>query len=134
MVNKITCEYLKNVNQVIAPYITVIVNTSIVTDIFPDLWKEAIVVPTHKKWDKEHSPNYRPIALLQYSLKNIGIGVYNATYKHRIDNSILSHNQIGFRLGFSSKYSHKKCWTTDKQCVREQNFYINPTRSIKSIW
>ena len=62
--DKILYKYMKDVNEIIAPYITISVNTSIVTGIVPDLWKMTIVMPLHKKGYKEKPSNYRPIPLL----------------------------------------------------------------------
>ena len=45
-------------------YILVIVNTSIVTGIYPDPWKHPYVVPVFKSGDPENVNNYRPISLL----------------------------------------------------------------------
>ncbi len=48
----------------IAFYLTVIVNTSLTTGVFPENWKHAIVIPLFKTGDPENVSNYRPISLL----------------------------------------------------------------------
>ena len=64
--DEIAYKYIKDANVIIAPYVTVIFKTSIVTGIVPDLWKMAIIIPLYKK-----PSNYRPISLLSVSSKII---------------------------------------------------------------
>ena len=56
--------YLKVALLVLAFCITIIINTSIVTGLFPKLWKHPYVVPFYKSGDIEEVGNYRPISLL----------------------------------------------------------------------
>ncbi len=60
----IPLRFLKESLPVIIPYLTCILNTSIVTGSFPSLWKHAIVVPIYKTGDVNEPKNYRPISLL----------------------------------------------------------------------
>ena len=46
------------------PYITLIINTSIVTIVFPKPWKHSVIIPIHKSGDIEEPTNSRPINLL----------------------------------------------------------------------
>ena len=50
--------------MVTIPYITLIVNTSIVTKVFPKPWKHTIIITIHKAGDIEEPTNFRPINLL----------------------------------------------------------------------
>ncbi len=60
----IPLKFVKDGLYVIAFYLTCIVNTSLVTGVFPSAWKHAIVVPVFKNGDVENVNNYRPISLL----------------------------------------------------------------------
>ena len=60
----ISFKYLKDALPVLIFYITVIVNTSIVTGVFAKLWKHPHVIPYFKSGDTENVGNYRPISLL----------------------------------------------------------------------
>ena len=57
--------------MVTIPYITLIINTSIVTKVFPKPWKHSIIIPIHKSGDIEERTNFRPINLLSILSKNV---------------------------------------------------------------
>ena len=48
----------------IAPQLTMIINESFSTGLFPDKQKLAKVIPIHKKDSTQNCNNYRPISLL----------------------------------------------------------------------
>ena len=106
--DEISYKYIKDANEIIVPYITFIVNISIVTSIVPNIWKTAIVIPLHKKGDKEKPSNYRPISLLPILSKILEKIVTNQLIKYLEDNDILSHNQFGFRPGLSTENALNK--------------------------
>ena len=60
----ISSEILKLGAEVLAVPLTYIVNSSILQGKYPTKWKEAKVIPLHKKGDKKSLKNYRPVALL----------------------------------------------------------------------
>ena len=60
----ITLRFLNDSLPVLVSYLTTIMNTSIVTGIFPTAWKLSIVVPILKTGDVNDPSNYRPISLL----------------------------------------------------------------------
>ena len=62
-VDGIPCKYIRDASNILAPCITIIINTSIVTSIVPDIMKMAIVIHCIKS-GKEKLPNYIPIPLL----------------------------------------------------------------------
>ena len=68
----------------------------------------AIVIPLHKKGDKEKLSNYRPISLLPVLSKIMEKIVTNQLIKYLEDNDMLSHNQYGFMLGLSTENALKK--------------------------
>ena len=55
--------------SVILP-LSIIFHNILESSIYPDLWKQANVVPIHKKEDKQLAKNYRPISLLPICGKN----------------------------------------------------------------
>ena len=53
----IKLRFLRDALSVIVPFLTCIVNTSLVTGVFPETWKYALVVPIHKKGDSDSVNN-----------------------------------------------------------------------------
>ncbi len=67
----IQLKFVRDALYVIAFYLTCIINTSIVTGVFPTAWKHAIVVSIYKNGDAEQINNYRPISLLPVISKTL---------------------------------------------------------------
>ena len=57
-------QHIKESLMVTILYIRLIINTSIVTNVFPKSWKHSIIIPIHKSGDIEEPTNFRPINLL----------------------------------------------------------------------
>ena len=62
--DEISSKLLKDIGVVIAPTLSVIINQSLCTGVFPDKLKIAKVIPFFKKGDESLIKNYRPISLL----------------------------------------------------------------------
>ena len=60
----ITYRFLMDSLPVLILYILIIVDTSIVTGIYPDPWKHPYIAPIFKSGDADNASNYRPISLL----------------------------------------------------------------------
>ena len=86
---------------VIAPCLTEIMNLSITTGIFPDMWKVARVVPLHKKGNPHDRTNYRPISVLSTLSKLLEKHVYSCFYSYLMNNKLLHPAQSGFRNFYS---------------------------------
>ena len=84
-------------------YILVIVNTSIVTGIYPDPWKHPYVVPVFKSGDPENVNNYRPISLLPIISKILEKIVANQLMDFLESNHLLADEQHGFRANLSTE-------------------------------
>ena len=70
--------------------------------VFPEVWKQANVVPIHKKNSKNLKQNYRPISLLPIFGKILEKLIFDSLYQHLNMNSLLNPNQSGFRPGDST--------------------------------
>ena len=78
----------------------ILFNNSVISEYFPNEWKKAIVIPVHKKGDKQIN-NYRPVPLLPIRSKIFEKIIFNSLFEYLEDNKLLNCNQSGFRSGDS---------------------------------
>ena len=88
--------------EVLAAPITLIINNSISTGVFPETWKEAIVVPILKKGDPTDPKNYRPVSCLAAASKVLEKAVCTQLTKFVEVHGLLPNSQHGFRAGRST--------------------------------
>ena len=88
---------LKALSPAIAPVLTMIINQSLCTGIFPNRLKIAKVLPLFKKGDIYYFDNYRPISLLPTVSKIFEKVVYKQLYDYFSKNSLIYKSQYGFR-------------------------------------
>ena len=74
------------------------------TGMFPDSWKFANVQPIHKKGNRKHKSNYRPISLLPICGKILEKIIFDQVYSFLNTNKLISKHQSGFRPGDSTIY------------------------------
>lgn len=98
----IPLRYIRDSLPVIIPYVTCILNTSIVTGTFPTLWKHATVVPIFKAGDSDDPKNYRPISLLPILSKVLEKIIAKQLSQFLDENDLLSTTQHGFRSSLST--------------------------------
>ena len=101
--DEISSKLLKDIGVVIAPTLSVIINQSLCTGVFPDKLKIAKVIPLFKKGDESLIENYRPISLLSSISKVFERIVFNQLYKYLDDNNFLFDSQYGFRKHHSTE-------------------------------
>lgn len=99
----ISFKFIRDSLYIISFYITVIINTSLTTGIFPEMWKHALVVPVFKKGDQESVNNYRPISLLPILSKILEKIVSSQLLEFLLQNNLLSNCQHGFRPNLSTE-------------------------------
>ena len=120
--DKISLRFIKDSLTIIAQYLTIILNTSIVTGVVPSSWKHALVVPLHKSGDPSDTSNYRPISLLPVFSKILEKIVADQLVRYLEDNKILSESQHGFRPKLSTTtaltiVTDKIYQNMDKKCI-----------------
>ncbi len=93
----ISLRFIKDSLCITVYYITIIINTFVVTGIFPDSWKHALVVPVYKNGDASDISNYRFISLLPILSKVLEKIVSAQLINYLETNRLLSRNQHGFR-------------------------------------
>ena len=99
----ISTKMLRQIADVIIIPVTIIINQSLSTGIFPDRLKIARVIPLFKKDDVHILGNYRPISLLPCLSKILEKVVFIQVYKYFVDNNLFYDSQYGFRKRHSTE-------------------------------
>ena len=99
----ITVEMLRMTFPVIAPQLLKIVNYSISNCELPAQWKEATVLPLHKKGDVGDFNNYRPISILSTVAKLCERVICSQLMTYLSERHVLCPQQYGFRPGLSTE-------------------------------
>ena len=111
LADKSSCGYdelssilLKKIANSIKPILTLIINQSLYTGIFPTKLKLAKVIPLFKnKGDCHLFDNYRPISLLPTISKIFEKVVHKQLYDYFTDNGLFYKSQYGYRKGHSTE-------------------------------
>lgn len=88
---------LKMAATSIAGPVAYLINVSLTTGIFPDIWKSARICPIHKGGDTNDPGNYRPISILPVISKIIERAVFDQLYPFLNSHGIIHDKQSGFR-------------------------------------
>ena len=92
----ISSKVLKEISIYIAETLAFIFNVCIERAIWPEILKQAVIVPMHKGNDKHKPANYRPISLISNIAKIFEKIVYKRIYEFVQENNIIDQNQHGF--------------------------------------
>jgi len=93
---------LKEAGLAISSSLTRLFNLSLKMGVVPKMWKEASVIPIHKKKDKSDISNYRPVSLLSCVGKLQERIIFKHMYNYLHVNKLISPMQSGFRPGDST--------------------------------
>ena len=74
---------------------------TLLTGVFPSVWKKGNIVPIHKNGDKQNIKNYRPVSLLPICGKTFERLIFNEMFIYFSTNKLISKNQSGFQPGDS---------------------------------
>ncbi len=96
---------LQAISPTLLPALTHIINTSLLTGIFPTAFKQARVTPLLKIPTLNTSllENYRPVSLLPFIAKTLERVVFNQVSLFLSQNNKLDAKQSGFRSGHSTE-------------------------------
>ena len=110
--NKSTCGYdrlsnklLKLISNDIAGALTIIVNQTFASGIFPDRLKIAKVTPVYKKGNIHDLSNYRPISVLPSMSKVFERVMHDQINKYFAQHKLFYSGQYGFRPQHSTEYA-----------------------------
>ena len=95
--DQINSKLLKHIQHEIKDPLSIMINKSISSGIFPDILKLAEVIPIHKSKDKQDIQNYRPISLLPTISKILEKVVHKRIYNFINKHNLLNKSQYGFR-------------------------------------
>lgn len=101
--DNITNFLLKQIKNDIAEPLTLIINQSLTTGIFPDNLKIAKIIPLFKKNDRNKIENYRPISLLTTISKVFEKVIFTQISNYFQCNNLLNECQYGFRKSHSTE-------------------------------
>ena len=95
-------EFFKAAEAKILPYLTKLFNKIYNSSYFPIGWSRSVIVPLHKKGDKNNPGNYRGISLL-----NIASKIFTSILNKRLTKWVESEGKVceeqaGFRKGYST--------------------------------
>ena len=96
-VDNISSFFLKLALPLIENSLALLLNTSIETSAFPDLWKIARITLILKEVDKIGKSNYRPISVLPVIARLFEKLVANQVYQHMVDNNLFTSGQSAYR-------------------------------------
>ena len=101
-IKTIPIRILKHIKDIVADPLSIIINKSLESGVFPESLKKANVIPIFKSGDPQIASNYRPIAILPYLSKIFEKCVSNKLMNFLTKFQILSSNQFGFLKGKST--------------------------------
>jgi len=102
--------------------VTRIINQSITTGTFPELWKYATVTPIQKSKDSIELTNFRPISVLPVLSKLLERVVHDQLVSYLLNLNLLSDRQSGFRPQHSTQdvlVHVTDCW---RKAIDESKF------------
>jgi hypothetical protein len=106
--------FLKRLATPLAEPLSIIFNDIFRSGTFPDAWKTAIILPTHKKDSKLKVDNYRPISLTPTMSKIFEKSLSEYILNFCAENNIMAKEQFGFTKGKSVESQMLTClndWT-----------------------
>jgi len=95
---------LKQTANTFSKPLTRLFNMSIQQGVFPQIWKQANVVPLYKKGDKSNPNNYRPVSLLSVVGKAFEKAVFKHLFNYLRVNNVIYKYQSGFLPGTSTTH------------------------------
>jgi hypothetical protein len=90
---------LKIASSVISEPLSWVINSSILSQTVPKVWKKARIIPLHKKKEKFQAKNYRPVSILPTCSKIMEEVVRVQLNKYVQTMKIIPSSQHGFQAG-----------------------------------
>ena len=101
--DNLSSKLLKDIKGIISRPLSIIINQSLCSGIFPSKLKLAKVIPLYKKEDQRVFGNYRPISLLSSISKIFEKVAFKQILEYFTSNNLLFESQYGFRENHSTE-------------------------------
>lgn len=111
---------LKNCSSLI-PYLTDIFNKSIISGIFPDRWKNSIIIPTFKDGLKSDVQNQRPVAQIPMMSKVFDY-IMASNFRDLVLNKMVDAQNGFLPSNFGCSF-HCYFWSATKQSFRPSSLH-----------
>ena len=111
-IDNISNKLLKQIKHIIVQPLTLIINQSLTSGIYPDKFKISKVTPLHKKDDRTAISNYRPISLQPTMSKIIERVIHSQLYAYFNENNLITEQQYGFSPRHSTELAALKLTDT----------------------
>jgi len=99
----ITIRFIKAEPYSLGSLITRLINFSLKSESFPDLWKSVVVTPIQKTKESTELSNFRPISVLPVLSKVLEKVVYDQLLSYLLKHNLLYEQQSGFRPHYSTQ-------------------------------
>lgn len=120
----INSEMINLILEEILTIITHIYNHSLMTGIFPKMWKLAIVHPIPKVQSPDLPGDYRAVSILPALSKGLEYIVHSQITEHLKSNNLLDSQQSGFRKGHSTSTALLKITEDISQAMDKKQLTI----------
>ena len=129
---------IKMAGDLIVPSLTKLFNKSLQFKQYPSEWKQASVIPIHKKDSKTDVNNYRPVSLTSCISKLMERTVFKHVYNYIRENNIISEFQSGFTPGDSTVCQladiyHTLCNALDRQ-KDVRMIFCDISKAFDKVW
>lgn len=101
-IDNIPSRFIRDAAELISPFITHIINLSIKEGHVPHDFKQARVIPLHKKGSKLEPGNYRPVSILSSISKIMERVIFEQIDSYLASRELLFEFQSGFRKSHST--------------------------------
>ena len=101
--DNLSSKLLKDIKCIISRPLSIIINQSLCSGIFPSKFKLAKVIPLYKKEDQQVCGNYQPISLLSSISKIFEKVAFKQILEYFTSNNLLFESQYGFRENHSTE-------------------------------
>ena len=129
----LSSKVLKDIANIVSTPLSIIINQSLCSGIFPSKLKIAKVIPLFKKGDIQLFGNYRPISLLSSVSKVFEKAAYGQLYEYFSSHALFYDSQYGFRKYHSTELAALELVDRIHKEIDENSIFGLP-RSVKSLW